>query len=91
LVMPVSAEDLSVFMLDNANSAFLTLVETANEDIVVINADYNITYVGKRLIDKIGKPVISHINIHIFILSFVHPINHFKELDSIFRFIFICH
>jgi PAS domain-containing protein len=54
LVMPVSAEDLSVFILDSADSAFRTLVETANEDMVIFDADFKITYIGKRLLDKTG-------------------------------------
>ena len=54
LVLPVSEEDLMVFTLNNADQAYRTLVETANEDIVVIDAEFNITYAGKRLIHKTG-------------------------------------
>ncbi len=54
LVMPVSAEDLSVFILNSADSALRTLVETANEDMVIVDADFKITYIGKRLINKAG-------------------------------------
>ena len=54
LVMPASEEDLSVFILDSANSAFRTLVETANEDMVIVDANFKITYAGKRLLDKTG-------------------------------------
>ncbi len=53
LVMP-GPEDLSVFILDSADSAFRTLVETANEDMVIVDADFKITYIGKRLINKAG-------------------------------------
>ncbi len=54
LVMPMSKEDLSVFTLADADSAFHTLAEIANEDIVVVDADFKITYIGKRLLDKTG-------------------------------------
>ena len=54
LVMPVSEEDLSVFTLADTDSTFHTLAEIANEDIVVVDADFKITYVGKRLLDKTG-------------------------------------
>jgi PAS domain S-box-containing protein len=54
LVMPMSTEDLSVFILDSADSAFRTLVETANEDVVIVDAEFKITYIGKRLINKAG-------------------------------------
>ncbi len=54
LVMPVSAEDLSVFILDSADSAFSTLVKTANEDMVIVDAEFKITYIGKKLINKTG-------------------------------------
>jgi PAS domain-containing protein len=53
LVMP-GPEDLSVFILDSADSALRTLVETANEDMVIVDADFKITYIGKRLINKTG-------------------------------------
>jgi PAS domain S-box-containing protein len=54
LVMPVSNEDLPVFTLADADSTFHTMAEIANEDIVVVDANFKITYVGKRLLDKTG-------------------------------------
>jgi PAS domain S-box-containing protein len=54
LVMPMSAEDLSIFLLDHADSTFHTLAEIANEDLVVVNADLKITYIGTKLLNKIG-------------------------------------
>jgi PAS domain S-box-containing protein len=54
LVMPVSPEDLSVFTLADADSAYRILIETANEDIVILDAEFKITHVGKRLINKTG-------------------------------------
>ena len=54
LVMPVSNEDLMIFTLADADSAFHTLAEIANEDIVAVDADFKITYAGKRLLDKTG-------------------------------------
>ncbi len=52
--LPVSEEDLMVFTLNNADQAYRTLVETANEDIVVVDTEFKITYAGKRLIHKTG-------------------------------------
>ncbi len=54
LVMPGSEEDLSVFILGSADSAFRTLIETANEDMVIVDAELKITYAGKRLTNKMG-------------------------------------
>jgi PAS domain-containing protein len=44
----------AVFTLDCVNSVSHTIIEAANEDVVVIDADFIITYVGKRLLDKTG-------------------------------------
>ena len=54
LVMPGSEEDLMVFTLNGADSAYRILIETANEDVVIVDAEFKITYAGKRLINKIG-------------------------------------
>jgi len=54
LVMPISEVDLMVFTLNSANQAYRTLVETANEDIVIIDDELKITYAGKRLTNKTG-------------------------------------
>ena len=54
LVMPVSEEDLMVFTLNSADQAYRILMETANEDVVIVDAEFKITYAGKRLINKIG-------------------------------------
>ncbi len=54
LVMPLSEEDLMVFTLNSADQAYRILMETANEDIVIIDAELKITYAGKRLINKTG-------------------------------------
>ena len=54
LVMPVSEEDLMIFTLNSADQAYRVLMETANEDIVIVDAEFKITYVGKRLIYKTG-------------------------------------
>jgi PAS domain S-box-containing protein len=54
LVMPVSEEDLVVFTLNGADQAYRTLMETANEDVLIVDAEFKITYIGKRLINKIG-------------------------------------
>jgi len=52
--MPISKEDLMVFTLSSADSAYRTLMETANEDMVIVDAEFKITYAGKRLLDKTG-------------------------------------
>jgi PAS domain S-box-containing protein len=54
LVMPVSTEDLMIFTLNSADSAYRMLLETANEDMVIVDAEFKITYAGKRLLDKTG-------------------------------------
>ena len=54
LVMPVSEQDLSVFTLSNPNKAYRILMETANEDVVIVDAEFKITYAGKRFINKMG-------------------------------------
>jgi PAS domain S-box-containing protein len=54
LTLPVSAEDLPVFILDNADSTFRNLVEIANEDTVIVDAEFKVIYTGKRLLDKTG-------------------------------------
>jgi PAS domain-containing protein len=54
LVMPVAEEDLMIFTLNSADRAYRVLMETANEDIVIVDAEFKITYVGKRLIYKTG-------------------------------------
>jgi PAS domain S-box-containing protein len=54
LVMPRSETDLLVFILDGADSAYHTLLETANEDMVIVDAEFKVTYAGKRLINKAG-------------------------------------
>ena len=54
LVMPVSEEDLMVFTLNSADQAYRILMETANEDVVIVDAEFKITYAGKRLINKTG-------------------------------------
>ncbi len=54
LVMPISKEDLMVFTLSSADSAYRTLMETANEDVVIVDAEFKITYASKRLLDKTG-------------------------------------
>jgi PAS domain-containing protein len=54
LVMPVSKEDLSVFILGNADSACRTLVETANEGIWVVGADLRTTYVNEKMASMLG-------------------------------------
>ena len=54
LVMPVSEEELLVFTLNSADSAYRMLLETANEDMVIVDAEFKITYVGKRLLNKLG-------------------------------------
>ena len=54
LVMPVSEEELLVFTLNSADSAYRMLLETTNEDMVIVDAEFKITYAGKRLINKIG-------------------------------------
>ena len=53
-VMPISKEDLMVFTLSSADSAYRTLMETANEDVVIVDAEFKVTYAGKRLLDKTG-------------------------------------
>jgi PAS domain S-box-containing protein len=54
LVMPVSEEDLMVFTLNGADQAYRILMETANEDVVIVEDKFKVTYAGKRLLDKIG-------------------------------------
>ena len=54
LVMPVSEEDLVVFTLNGADQAYRTLMETANEDVLIVDGEFKITYAGKRFINKIG-------------------------------------
>ena len=54
LVMPVSEEDLVVFTLNGADQAYRTLMETANEDMVIVDDKFKVTYAGKRLLDKTG-------------------------------------
>jgi PAS domain S-box-containing protein len=54
LVMPVSEEDLMVFTLNGADHAYRILMETANEDVVIVDDKFKVTYAGKRLLDKIG-------------------------------------
>jgi len=54
LVIPVSEEELLVFTLNSADSAYRILLETANEDMVIVDAEFEITYAGKRLLNKIG-------------------------------------
>ncbi len=54
LVMPVSEEDIMVFTLSSADQAYRTLMETANEDVLIVDAEFKVTYAGKRLIDKLG-------------------------------------
>jgi PAS domain S-box-containing protein len=53
LVMP-GPEGEMVFTLNSADQAYRVLMETANEDIVIVDAEFKITYVGKRLIYKTG-------------------------------------
>ena len=53
LVMP-GPEGKTIFTLDNADHAYRMLVDTANEDLVIVDADFKITYVGKRLLNKTG-------------------------------------
>jgi PAS domain S-box-containing protein len=55
LVMPVSKEDLMVFTLNGADQAYRILMDTANEDVVIVDAEFRITYAGKRFINKIGS------------------------------------
>ena len=54
LVMPVSEEDLMIFTLNSADQAYRILMETANENVLIVDAEFKITYAGKRLINKIG-------------------------------------
>ena len=54
LVMPVSEEDFMVFTLNSADQVYRILMETANEDVVIVDAEFKITYAGKRLINKTG-------------------------------------
>ena len=54
LVMPVSKEDLSVFIFDNADRAYRTLVETANEGIWITNSEANTTYVNEKMAEMLG-------------------------------------
>ena len=54
LVMPVSEEDLVVFTLNGADQAYRTFMETANEDMVIVDDKFKVTYAGKRLLDKTG-------------------------------------
>ena len=52
--MPVSEEDMMIFTLNGADQAYRILMETANEDVLIVDAEFKITYAGKRLINKIG-------------------------------------
>ena len=54
LVMSVSEEDLMIFTLNSADQAYRVLMETANEDIVIVDAEFKVIYAGKRLLDKTG-------------------------------------
>ncbi len=53
LVMPGLEREM-ILTLDNADRVYRTLVETANEDMVIVDAEFKITYAGNRLISKTG-------------------------------------
>ena len=52
LVMPVSEEELMVFTLNSADRAYRMLLETANEDMVIVDAEFKI---ARQAADMIGQ------------------------------------